>query len=396
MVGFAQVFVTTSQMSATGLSPEYTQMSSSLSWVMLDVNMPFIKSSSSSQNGTTNSTSTTAGRRRLYERVQADWGLGGGRHQVFVLGPRGSAAFLSVDRLGIPAEMDPRRRSLQAGSSTQPGLQQLQGVSFESEIGNQLIFSKGMVVGAASSVPGAAATFAAAQAQANALKTSVTSKFNLSTDPYVRVQEVVFIVWLGILAITVVQILLVRYLKQKNMKVPVAIRFPKPQLMLALFIFPAVAGAAAGCFKDGSPQAVGVGVLLLLTLPVPLLAYILYIPIREILLPHSDLRRLYYEAGLRVGRRIENWIDGSNSAFPDQPASISLVLAALWYRKRENSARYLPQVSQESLEARSKLQEAGFFYRFVVFPLFGNHEVLNGVWKAHPGDEAVRNRFVCS
>ena len=297
MVGFAQVFTTTSQMSASGLSPEYKDMSNSLGWVMLDVKVPFVKSSSSSQNGTGNWTSSAAGRRRLYERTHAEWGFDGGRHQVFVLGPRGSAAFLSVDRLGIPAEMDPRRRRLQdSSSSTQPGLDQLQGVSFASEVGNQLSFVNGAVVGAANAVPGAAATFAAAQAQATALQQSVASKFNLASDPYVRVQEVVFIVWLAVVAVTLLQILLVFLIKRKGREVPPALLFPKPQLLLGVLLFPPVATAAAGCFKDGSRQAVGVGVLLLLSLPVPLLLYMLYVPIREVLLPHADLRRLFYEA----------------------------------------------------------------------------------------------------
>ena len=301
MVGFAQVFVTTSQMSASGLSPEYKDMSSSLSWVMLDVKMPFVKGgSSSSQNGTgnstANSTSSATGRRRLYDSIQEEWGLEGRRHQVFVLGPRGSAAFLSVEQLGSPAEMDPRRRRLQDSSSTQPGLDQLQGVSFASEVGNQLSFANGAVVGAANAVPKAAATFAAAQAQATALQQSVASKFNLSPDPYVRVQEVVFIVWLAALAVTLVQTLLVYLLKRQGLKVPATLLFPKPQLMLALFLFPTVAGAAAGCFKDGSRQAIMVGVILLLSLPVPLLIYILYIPVRQIMIPHAYLRRLFYEA----------------------------------------------------------------------------------------------------
>ena len=292
MVGFAQVFTTTSQMSATGLSPEYKDMSNSMGWVMLDVNMPFVKTNGGSQNGTYNS---TTGRRRLYEAVQEEWGLDGCRHQVFVLGPRGSAAFLSVDRLGIPAEMDPRRRRLQDSSTTQPGLDQLQGVSFASEVGNQLTFSQGVVVGPANAVPRAASTFAAAQAQATALQQSVAGKFTLASDPYVRVQEVVFIVWLAVVAVTLLQLLLVYLLKRKEVEVPPALLFPKPQLMLGAVLFPPVVTAAAGCFQDGSQQAVGVGVLLLLSLPVPLLVYMFYIPIRQIMLPHTDLRRIFYE-----------------------------------------------------------------------------------------------------
>lgn len=88
-----------------------------------------------------------------------------------------------------------------------------------------------------------------------------------------------------------------------------------------------------------TPTSIGVGVVLLLSLPVPLLAYIIYIPIRIIIIPHADLRHLYY------------------------------------------------LVEAEALEEREKVDQRAWFYRFVLFPLFGDWTRLNGEWKCHDGDE---------
>ena len=49
----------------------------------------------------------------------------------------------------------------------------------------------------------------------------------------------------------------------------------------------------------------------------------------------------------------------------------------------------LLQVSEESLHAQAELRRANAFYRYVMYPLFGNWGVLNGEWKAHPGDTEV-------
>ena len=366
IVGFAQVFVTTSEMSASGLSPEYKSVSSSLGWVMLDIHLPFIRGAS---HNTTNANSTSPkGRRRLLQHIDgATPPEPSGRHQVFVLGPRGSAAFLSVDRLGVPAQMDPRRRQLQgSAATTQPGLQQLQGVSFESDLKSQMYFSHGKVVDSTNQVPGSSSQFSQLHQYASQLQQSMKSKLGASADPYVRVKEVSFIVWLSMLAVTMAQVLLIPLLKCLGKAIPSSVRFPKPQLMLGLFLYPTVVGVAAGCFKYGGRGPILVGVVLLLSLPVPLLLYILYIPARQILLPHSDLRRLFYEVGPLLGH----------------PRA---------YRNGPRTRGHLClQVSQKALDARDRLHHSNLFYRFVIFPLFGNGQALNGVWKAHPGDEAVR------
>lgn len=74
-------------------------------------------------------------------------------------------------------------------------------------------------------------------------------RLEIQENPWQRVEQAVMLAWGAIIVLTLLQLGLLRLLKWKGVQAPAFLKFPKPQLMLGMFLFPTITDAAAACFK---------------------------------------------------------------------------------------------------------------------------------------------------